>query len=136
MRGGSGLNSQKNKILIVDDELDVCTVYQIALQEANFECISYTNEAKALQEFKPYFYDLILLDIKMPMINGFELCKKIRQIDNNTRIIFITASKEFYASFRKEHYPELSNIVLIQKPIKNEELVAIVNRVITTKDNS
>ena len=116
--------------------MDVCTVYQIALQEAGFECISYTNEVKALQEFKPYFYDLILLDIKMPMINGFELCKKIRQIDNNTRIIFITASEEFYATFRKERYPELSNIVLIQKPIGNEELVAIVNRVIATKGNS
>jgi CheY-like chemotaxis protein len=61
------------------------------LEDAGFECTSYTDPVKALQEFKPYFYDLILLDIKMPVLNGFELCKKILQLDRTVHIVFITA---------------------------------------------
>ena len=49
-----------------------------------------TQTQLKLQEFKPYFYDLVLLDIKMPVINGFELCKKIRELDKTVQVIFIT----------------------------------------------
>ena len=77
-------------------------VYQIVLEDAGYECTSYTDPVKALQEFKPYFYDLILLDIKMPVLNGFELCRKIREVDRSVHIIFITAS-EYYEQFRTLH---------------------------------
>jgi response regulator receiver domain-containing protein len=88
----SSRKKKKKRILLVDDELDICMVYQMMLEDAGYECISYTDSVKALQEFKPYFYDLILLDIKMPLLNGFELCKKIREIDKTVHIIFITSS--------------------------------------------
>jgi DNA-binding response OmpR family regulator len=104
-------------------------VYQIVLEDAGFECISYTDSVKALQEFKPYFYDLILLDIKMPVLNGFELCKKIIELDRIVHIIFITASEQFYEKFRSQRFPELGKINYIQKPIGNEELVQIVNTI-------
>ena len=94
------------------------------------QCISYTDPVKALQEFKPYFYDLVLLDIKMPVLNGFELCKKIIEIDRAVHIIFITASEEYYDKFRSQHFPELGKINYIQKPIGNEELVQIVNMIV------
>ena len=106
-------------------------VYQIVLEDAGFECTSYTDPVKALQEFKPYFYDLILLDIKMPVLNGFELCKKILQLDRTVRIVFITASEEYYERFRSQHFPELGKINYIQKPIGNEEMVQIVNMMIS-----
>ena len=90
-----GLNNQiRRKILLVDDELDTCLVYQMVLQDAGYECNSYTESVKALQEFRVNYYDLILLDIKMPVLNGFELCKKIREVDRTVHIIFITASDD------------------------------------------
>ncbi|MFL6382227.1 MAG: response regulator [Nitrososphaeraceae archaeon] len=127
-----GLNNQirRNRILLVEDELDICMVYQIVLEDAGYECMSYTDSVKALKEFRPNYYDLILLDIKMPMLNGFELCKKIRAIDNIVHIIFITAAEEYYEQFRSQHFPELGKINYIQKPIGNEELVQIVDRIV------
>ena len=83
----------KKRILLVDDEPDICMVYQIVLEDAGCECIPYTDSVKAMQEFRPNYYDLILLDIKMPVLNGFELCKKIREADKTVHIIFITASE-------------------------------------------
>jgi CheY-like chemotaxis protein len=127
---GDKKNNKKKKILLVDDEPDICIVYQMALEDAGFQCISYTDSVKALQEFKPHFYDLILLDIKMPVLNGFELCKKILELDKTVHIVFITASEKYYEKFRSQHFPELDKINYIQKPIGNEELVRIVDTII------
>jgi two-component system catabolic regulation response regulator CreB/two-component system response regulator ChvI len=140
-----GLNNQTNRrrkrILLVDDEPDICIVYQMVLEDTSrYECKPYTDPVKALQEFRPNYYDLILLDIKMPVLNGFELCKKIRECDKAVQIIFITAAEEsFYKNFGKQYYPQLSNdinIKYVQKPIGNEELVKIVNMVMATKDTN
>ena len=131
---GIGLNNQtkRNRILLVDDEPDLCTVYQIVLQDAGYECIPYTDSIKALQEYRPTYYDLILLDIKMPVLNGFELCKKIIELDKTVHIVFITASEEYYEKFRSQHFPVLGKINYIQKPIGNEELIQIVSMIIAT----
>ncbi len=118
------------RVLLVDDEPDICMVYQIVLEDAGFECISYIDPVKALKEFRPVYYDLILLDIKMPVLNGFELCKKIIELDKTVHIIFITASEEYYEQFRNQHFPKLGKINYIQKPIGNEELVRLVNMIV------
>src|ERR671931_2628578 len=132
--------ARRKRTLLVDDEPDICMVYQMVLEDAGYECTSYTDPVKALKEFRPDYYDLILLDIKMPVLNGFELCKKIRECDKTVQIIFITAAEEsFYKNFGKQYYPQLSNdinIKYVQKPIGNEELVKIVNSVISTKDTN
>jgi PleD family two-component response regulator len=121
---------RSKRILVVDDEHDICMVYQIVLQDAGYECISYIDPVKALKEFRPTYYDLVILDIKMPVLNGFELCKKIIELDKTVHIVFITASEEYYEQFRSQHFPELGKINYIQKPIGNEELVHIVNMLI------
>src|SRR5919202_6104859 len=123
---------RKRRILVVDDEPDVCMVYQIVLEDAGFECIPYTDSVKALQGFKRNYYDLILLDIKMPVLNGFELCKKIIELDKTVHIVFITASEEYYEQFRGQHFPELGKINYIQKPIGNKELVQLVNMIVAS----
>ena len=124
--------TRRKRILVVDDEYDLCMVYQMVLQDAGFECISYIDPVKALKEFRPDYYDLILLDIKMPVLNGFELCKKIIELDRTVHIVFITASEEYYEQFRSQHFPELGKINYIQKPIGNEELIRIANMIIAT----
>ena len=121
--------TRRKRILVVDDEYDICMVYQMVLHDAGFECISYIDPVKALKEFRPFYYDLILLDIKMPVLNGFELCKKIRELDKPVHIVFITASEEYYEQFRSQHFPELGKINYIQKPIGNQELIRIVNMI-------
>ncbi|MFL6404238.1 MAG: response regulator [Nitrososphaeraceae archaeon] len=126
--------SRRKRILLVDDEPDLCMIYQIVLQDAGYECTPYTDSVKAMQEFKPNYYDLILLDIKMPILNGFELCKKIREADKTVQIAFVTASEVYYEKAREKYYPELANINYIQKPIGNEELVCIVNIMIAASD--
>jgi CheY-like chemotaxis protein len=133
-----GNQKRSRRILIVDDEPDICMTFQIVLEDAGYECKSYTDSVKALQEFRPNYYDLILLDIQMRMLNGFELCKKIRELDNTPHVIFITASEEYYEKSRSQDYRELvnnndSNISYIQTPIGNKELVQIVNMTIATK---
>ena len=70
----------------------------------------------------------------MPILNGFELCKKIRELDKSIQIVFTTAGEEYYEEIRRQSYPELGSIVSIQKPIGNEELVKVVNMVLATKD--
>jgi CheY-like chemotaxis protein len=125
-------NSRRKRILLVDDEPDICMVYQMVLEDAGYECIPYTDPIKALKEFRIDYYDLILLDIKMPVLDGFELCKKIREVDKIVHIIFITASEAYYEKFRSQRFPELGKINYIQKPIGNEELVQIVNTIIAT----
>jgi CheY-like chemotaxis protein len=124
--------SEKNKkrVLLVDDEPDICMIYQMVLEDAGYECVSYIDPVKALQQFRPNYYDLVLLDVKMPILNGFELCKKIREVDRTVHIIFITAAEAYYEKFRTQHYPELSKVNYIQKPIGNEELVQIVDRIV------
>jgi CheY-like chemotaxis protein len=119
--------NKTKRILLVDDEPDICMIYQLVLEDAGYQCSTYTDPVQALQEFKPAYYDLILLDIKMPVLNGFELCKEIREIDKRVHIIFITASEAYYEKFRGQHFPELGKINYIQKPIGNDELVQIVN---------
>ena len=136
---GQELHSQtrKKRILLVDDEPDHCLVYQVILEDTGHECTSYTDSIKALQEFRPDYYDLVILDIKMPKLDGFALCEKIRELDKNIQIIFVTASEVYYENFRKRYYPEISNDVNInclQKPITNEELIKIVNMTIAPED--
>jgi CheY-like chemotaxis protein len=135
------LHGQKSKkeILLVDDEPDSCFVYEVVLQEAGYECISYNDSVKALQEFRPNYYDLVILDIMMPELDGFAFCEKLREVDNAVPIIFITATEGYYESFRRQYYIELSkevNIKAIQKPIGNDELVNIVNNTIATRDKN
>lgn len=70
--------SNSKRILLVDDEADVISLFKMILEMNGFEVDSYTDPLEALSNFKANSYDLALLDIRMPNLNGFELYKKIK----------------------------------------------------------
>jgi len=116
------------KILIVDDEPDISSLFKIILEQNNeFIVHSFTNPLLALKNFKPDLYDLLLVDIKMPEMDGLEFYREIRKIDKKVKLCFITASEKYYEPFRKEIYDILGENCFIQKPIANDDLLKLVN---------
>ena len=119
------MKTKKNKIkiLIVDDEDDITLSFKRILKIHGFEVDAFNDSMLALSNFKVNYYDIALLDIKMPYIDGFDLYKKIKEMDNNIRVCFLTASEAYYQQFREKDYHELSRDLFIQKPIEIEELL-------------
>ena len=127
----------KKRILIVDDEPDICSLFKMILEQNNELTVhSFTDPLLALRNFKDNFYDLLIVDIKMPEMDGLDFYREIRKIDNKVKLCFITASEKYYEQFRKEIYdPLLGESYFIQKPIANEDLLKLVNTMIKDKDN-
>ena len=119
------------RILVVDDDEDVTYTIKSILENNGFVVDSYNDPTLTLSNFKPGLYDLLLLDIKMPKINGFDLYQKIREIDSNVKICFLTASELFYKEYRRlGTHPTVDKAYFIQKPVRSEELVRQLNEVL------
>ena len=123
------MNNNK-RILVVDDEPDLTQVSTMALEYHGFKVDSFNDPQEALSKFKPGLYDLIILDIKMPKMDGFELYHEIKKKDNNAKVCFLTASELYYEEFRKKEYCALDRNLFIQKPIDNEDLVKEINKML------
>ena len=117
------IKKNNTKILIVDDEDDITLSFKRILEIHGFEVDAFNDSKLALSKFKVNYYDIALLDIKMPYIDGFDLYKKIKEMDDNIKICFLTASEAYYQKFREKDYHELSRDLFIQKPIELEELL-------------
>jgi CheY-like chemotaxis protein len=122
----------KKRICFVDDEPDIILLCKIVLEEGGFEVYTFTDSLVALTNFKPGFYDLIILDIKMPNMDGFELYRKIKEKDQNTKVCFLTASEMYYETFRKNGFGLVDKDLFLRKPIENDELIKKVNQIIET----
>jgi CheY-like chemotaxis protein len=121
-------NNKKKRILMVDDETDVNYTFETVLEENGFVVDSFEDPTLALNNFRPGLYDLVLLDIKMPAIDGFKLYEEMKKIDKKFEVCFLTASEMFYEQYRPAHTGE--NYPVIQKPIKNEDLIKQVNEML------
>ena len=119
-----------NRILVVDDEPDLTQVSTLALEYFGFKVDSFNDPQEALSKYKPGLYDLVILDIKMPKMDGFELYQEIKKKDNNANVCFLTASEQYYEEFRKKDYFALDRNLFIRKPIENEELVKQIKKMI------
>jgi two-component system, OmpR family, response regulator ChvI len=114
------------RILIVDDDEDISRFFELALERGGFITEVFNNPQSALTNFKKETYDLLLLDINMPRMNGFELYKKLKQIDSDVKVCFITAYEEYYSEFKKE-FPNLDELeCYIKKPIGMDYLINVV----------
>jgi DNA-binding response OmpR family regulator len=117
--------------LLVDDEYDIVSLVRMVLKNTGFLVDAYTDPILALSNFKVGLYDLLLLDIRMPEMNGLDLYQKMKQIDNNAKVCFITASELFYEEYRRmEVHPWLDKAYFIQKPFRTEELIAQIKAII------
>jgi CheY-like chemotaxis protein len=118
------------RILIVDDEADVTVTFKAVIEESNdnndvnkkIEVYTSNDPVEALSEFKPNFYDLLLVDINMPDMNGFELSEKILAIDLNVKVCYMS-SAEINPEALREIYPALSLGCFIRKPVSIDYLV-------------
>jgi DNA-binding response OmpR family regulator len=115
-----------NRILLVDDEPDLIFTFKKGLEANGFVVDAFEDPVLALSNFKPGFYGLLLLDVKMPQINGFELYEKIKKIDSEVKACFITAHEVYYESLR-EIFPTM-DLDCYVKPIQIEDLVKQVNQ--------
>ena len=116
--------------MVVDDEYDLTLFYRMSLEYYSFEVETYIEPEKALSNFKLNYYDLIILDIKMPKMDGFELYREIKKRDPNAKACFLTASELYYKEFRAKEYSTLDKELFIRKPIGNEELIKEIRRLI------
>lgn len=113
---------------MVDDEVDVNTTIRQVLEDNGFKVDSYEDPQSALNNFKPHYYDLVLIDIKMPQMNGFAF-HKVKSQDKEVKTCFLTAGE-----LRSEHYPDdifssLSSNCLIQIPIENDRLLERIEEI-------
>ena len=123
--------AEKNRILIVDDEPDITRLFKLGLEyEGEFEVDIYNNPIAALSNYRPGLYDLLLLDIRMPKMNGLELYQNIREKykgkeNGGVKVCFMTAFEEYYKEFERL-FPNLELDCFIRKPVSMDKLVGVV----------
>ena len=118
----------KSRILIVDDEPDITTFLKNALEQHNFEVVTFNDPLKALSKHKRGSYDLILLDIKMPEMDGFELYQKLQAIDNKAKTCFMTAFEIYYDALKDLFPDSFSEVCFIKKPFSVREFVKKISK--------
>ena len=124
-RVGVSRSGHSCKILVVDDEQDIVFTLKTALTEAGFSVDAFTNPSFAFDMFTPEKYQLIILDIRMPVLNGFELYMKLLEKDSSIKVLFLTAVNEFsmYSKFKSSVSPMLGKRYYLQKPIDLKKLL-------------
>jgi len=118
------------KILVVDDEPDLTFGCSMTLRDEGFEVDTFNDPNIALSNFKPNYYDLAILDVKMPKLDGFSLYHEIKKIDNKIKICFLTASESYYEKYRKDEFINLDKDLFIQKPIENKEFIKRITKIL------
>ena len=99
------------------------------LELSGYDVYSFNDPLAALSSYKPDIYDLLVIDIRMPNMTGFELYRKIKELDSKVRVCFITAFETYYEKFKQEFFPLEEIKGFIRKPIQIEDLVRFVNTV-------
>lgn len=123
---------EKPKILVVDDEPDINKLYHTVLEYVGYTVESYESPLIALSNFIPSYYDAAILDIKMPEMNGLVLYNELRKSDSKVKICFLTAGEIEVEKLVEDKFDELDNDLFFQKPMRNNDLVNMVNRIISS----
>jgi CheY-like chemotaxis protein len=117
------------RILLVGDDIDHLKLFTMILENRGYSLDTYSDPAAALLKFKPDYYDLLLLDYRMPKLNGLELYARMREIDPTAKALLLTANHEQFTEGKQLEGQH--NLKVITKPISNEKLLSEVNSVLS-----
>ena len=120
-------------VLIVDDDPDITKLYKTALREEGLKVDTYTDPREALTNFKPDYYDIALIDVRMSDMNGFDLCKEMKKSDSSMKVCFITAFEVNYKALQ-EIFPEMTQESYISKPIALADLKKHIHYLLQKSD--
>jgi two-component system copper resistance phosphate regulon response regulator CusR len=120
-------------IIMVDNEPDVNVTIKTALEEnGDFKVDTFNDANSALSAFEPGHYDLAILDIRMPGMNGFQLCKKLREIDKRLKICFLTAAElTYFEDIDSVVINDLRTDCFITKPVNTTDLIDRLNIILS-----
>ena len=132
--GNDSKETQVNKrIMIIDDDEDTNLLFKIVLEASdhnNIKVNSFNDPFDALENFRPSLYDLLLINISMPKMNGFELYYRVKALDNKVKVCFLTAGEMYYETIRRDLFPDLDVNCFIRKPIANKDLLKQVKEIL------
>ncbi len=117
--------------MIVDDEADIADALEAGLERRGFEVDTFNDPQRALESFKPSTYDIAILDIRMPKMNGFELYREMRKVDSHASVCFLTAFDVHKDEFEKM-FPDVKVKAFLKKPITIDALVGNLNGLLET----
>ena len=117
------MTTSNNRILVVDDGPDNSIIFSMALEYIGFAVDTFIDPQLALSNFRADLYDLLLIDIKMPKMSGFDLYRQIKKIDNKVKVCFLTAFGEGYYEDFKKQFQDSTSPDFIRKPIAIADLV-------------
>ena len=121
-------------ILIVDDDEDLANLYETFLKYYGYRVDAFTEPTDALYSFRKNVYDLVLLDLKMPQMNGVVLSQKLQNIDPTLLYRFITAANKEYIETLKTNHPDIEKSI-IYKPLWLDELGTTVHSLLSDNQN-
>lgn len=129
-----GLLEKGKRIMIVDDDNDCIFTIKVVLERYGFKVYSFNNAYSALEAFRANSYDLAILDIILPQMNGFQLYREIKRIDKNIQVCFLSAGQMFYGSY-SDIFSKVDASRFIRKPIENQSLVRRIEQIIEENCN-
>jgi len=130
--GGNAKSESDRNIMLVDDEPDVLYTYKCFLSSRGYNVVTFTNPREALIHFvqsDPSYYGLVILDIRMPNLNGLQLFHKFREIDHKIKIIFVSALDG--AAELVSLLPDLKEENIMQKPVNQTTFLEKVEQILS-----
>lgn len=118
----------KRRVLLVDNDPNTSYILTMILKLNDFDVSTHTDPEQALADFGKDLYDLLLLEVKMSKMNGFELYQKMKEIDQHAKVCFMTNNRRQYLQEFNKLFPELTTDSLVDKPTSGNDLVKILQR--------
>ena len=131
-RLGQKLVTDTKRIMLIDDNRDIGLSLKIVLEhyyESSLKVDSFTDPLTALDNFETELYDLVIIDTVMPGMTGFEVYRRLKELDSKVKVCFLVPGK-LYEDATRRLFPELDESSFIQIPIANEALVGRVREVL------